>query len=78
MSQSSKDLLQALKDKQKQLDAVASMLSVIPDEIKHLSNEINDVVSAIATSEAEIHEINLGVKALQLEAKCRHADLLVF
>jgi peptidoglycan hydrolase CwlO-like protein len=77
MSQSSNDLLHALKDKQKQLDAVTAMLSVIPDEIKCLSEELNDVFSAITTSEAEIHEINVGIQALQLEAKCRRAEQLI-
>lgn len=77
MSQSSKELLHALKGKQSQVDAVAVMLSTIPDEIKHLSEELKDVVSAITTSEAEIHEINIGVKALQLEAQCRRAEQMI-
>lgn len=74
MAQSFKDLLHSLKENQSKLDALAVMF---PDGIKLLSEELKDVVSAITASEAEIHEINIGVKTLQLETQCKRAKYTV-
>jgi hypothetical protein len=73
MAQSSKDVLSTLKENQTKVDGLAAMF---PDRMKQLSMKLKDVVSAVTTSQSEVHEILSGVKALQLDSQCWFTTIL--
>ena len=67
MSKAQKDLLAYLEGQQTQLDGIVKMMPTIPEEIARLSQQIKDVISAVSSSSAELHDIYIGVQALRLE-----------
>jgi hypothetical protein len=69
MAQSSKEVLHSLKENLTKLDELAVMF---PSGMKDISAELNNVVSAITASQTEIHEINAGIKVLQLDSQCKY------
>jgi hypothetical protein len=74
MAQSSKQVLRSLEETVTQLDDLALKF---PAGMKDISAELKGVVSAITASQTEIHEISIGVKALQLDAQCKPTNYTV-
>ena len=73
MSKSHGDLLANLKSQQSKLEEVAKLLPVVPEEMKRFSEEIKDVISAVGDARVELHDVDIGVKALRLESDRKSA-----